>query len=74
MKAQLAEKAMQSAKAAEAALAGKEAIFEQMQEEVKEAQSVVKEETNSLGNARKNANAAINAVRETQQQVKFFFF
>lgn len=41
MKSQLAEKALQAAKAAEAALAGKQSIVEQLEQEVREAEAVV---------------------------------
>jgi len=69
VKAQLAEKAVQAAKAAEMALSGKEAMVEQLQEEVKEARSVVQEETSSLHRAQVNANAAVQAARQSQDQV-----
>lgn len=42
VKQQLAEKAMEAAKAAEAALSGKEALVAQIQEELKEAEIVVR--------------------------------
>lgn len=41
VKEQLAEKAVEAAKAADAALAGKEALVQQLQEEIKEADVVV---------------------------------
>lgn len=65
----MAEKAVQAAKAAEAALLNKEAIVEQLLEEVKEARSVVQEETSSLQQAQVNVNAAIQAARQSQDQV-----
>lgn len=69
MKAHLAAKAIQAAKAAEAALSSKEAMVEQLQEEVKEARSVVQEETFSLQQAQANVDAAIQAARQSQDQV-----
>jgi len=69
VKAQLAEKAVQAAKAAEAALSGKEAMVEQLREEMKEARSVVQEETSSLQRAQINANAAVQAAQQSQDQV-----
>lgn len=69
MKAQLAAKAAQAAKAAEAVLSGKEAMVEQLREEVKEAQSVVREETSSLQQAQINVNVAVQAARQSQDQV-----
>lgn len=69
VKTQLAEKAVQAAKAAEAALMTKKTVVEQIQEEVKEAQSVVQEETLSLQRERGNVNAAIQAARQSQDQV-----
>lgn len=48
VKTQLAEKAMEAAKAAEAALSGKEALVAQIQEELKEAEVVVSNNQNNL--------------------------
>lgn len=70
MKAQLAEKALQAARAAEAALSGKEAIVQQLEEEVRESETVVEEEMGSLQQAKSNVNAAIEAAKESQDQVK----
>jgi len=48
VKHQLADKAVAAAKAAEAALAGKQQILEQLQDEVHEAEIIVQEESYSL--------------------------
>ena len=69
MKAQLADKAIQAAKAAEAALSGKQIIVDQLEEEIKEAQSVVREEAVSLQQTKANVNAAVHAARQSTQQV-----
>lgn len=73
---QLAEKANVAAKAAEAALSGKEVIVQQLEQEIKEALSVVHEETNALQRSETNIEAAIRAEQEAQQEVillSFFF-
>ncbi|XP_011639403.1 FYVE and coiled-coil domain-containing protein 1-like [Pogonomyrmex barbatus] len=70
VKAQLAEKAVQAAKAAEAVLPGKEAMVEQLRNEVKEARSVVREETSSLQQAQANVNVAVQAAQQSQDQLK----
>lgn len=44
-------------------------MVEQLLEEVKEARSVVQEETSSLQQAQANVNAAIQAARQSQDQV-----
>mgnify|MGYP004578331777 CR=1 FL=1 len=69
VKAQLAEKAVQAAKAAEEALTAKKVIVDQLQEEVREAQSVVQEESSSLEREQANVNAALQAARQSQDQV-----
>lgn len=70
VKAQLAEKALQAAKAAEAALAGKQSIVEQMEQQVREAESVVQEEGSSLQQAQSNVNAAMQAAQQATTQVR----
>lgn len=70
MKTQLADKAVQAAKAAAVALAGKQAIVGQLQQEMKEAESVVAEESSSLQRVQANANVAVEAAKQAQQQVK----
>ncbi|XP_046629117.1 uncharacterized protein LOC124309493 [Neodiprion virginianus] len=70
VKAQLAEKAVQAAKAAEAALSGKEAIVEQLKGEVKEAESVVREEGVSLQQTQSNVKSAMEAAQQSRIQLK----
>ncbi|EDW42208.1 uncharacterized protein CG45076 [Drosophila sechellia] len=69
VKNELAAKAAQSARAAEAALAGKQQIVEQLQQEMTEADAVVTEVTSSLQNTQTNANAAASAAHEAQSQL-----
>lgn len=69
VKAQLAEKAVQAAKAADEVLSGKEAMVKQLREEVNEARSVVQEETSSLQQAQANVNTAVQAAQQSQNQV-----
>lgn len=71
MKTQLAEKAVQAAKAAEEVLSGKKVIVDQLQEEVREPQSVVQEESASMEQEQANVNAAVQAARQSQDQVIF---
>ncbi|XP_034485750.1 uncharacterized protein CG45076-like isoform X3 [Drosophila innubila] len=71
VKSELADKALQSARAAEAALAGKQQIVEQLQSEHTEAQAVVQEVTNSLQNTQTNAAAASDAAVEAKNQVNY---
>lgn len=70
VKLELAEKAFQSARAAEAALAGKQQIFEQLQLENREAESVVQEVGSSLHNTQANAIAASDAIVEARSQLE----
>ncbi|XP_030371080.1 uncharacterized protein LOC115621551 [Scaptodrosophila lebanonensis] len=69
VKLELADKAMQSARAAEAALAGKQQIMEQLQREMAEADAVVTEVTASLQNTQANANAAATAAQQAQAEL-----
>lgn len=69
MKAQLADKALQAAKAAEAALAGKQSIVDHLEQEVRDAESVVQEEGSSLQHAQSNVNAAMQAEQQATLQV-----
>lgn len=69
MKTQLAEKALQAAKAAEAALAGKQAVVEQLQQEVKEAEAVVAENTAAVHQQQGTVNAAIQLAQQATVQV-----
>ncbi|XP_016952275.1 uncharacterized protein LOC108026088 [Drosophila biarmipes] len=66
VKHQLAEKAVAAAKAAEAALAGKQQILEQLQDEVHEAEIIVQEESYSLVGSQTNLNAAVATAKQTQ--------
>ncbi|KRF79689.1 uncharacterized protein CG45076 [Drosophila virilis] len=68
IKQELAEKAFQSAKAAEAALTGKQMVVQQLEQEMQEANAVVEEETVSLQNTEANMNAAIEAARAATSQ------
>lgn len=69
VKCELAERAMQSARAAEAALAGKQQIVEQLETENAEAAAVVQDVTNSLANTQANAAAANDAASEARNQL-----
>lgn len=69
VKCELAERAAQSARAAEAALAGKQQIVEQLGEEMTEAESVINEITTSLQSTQTNANNAMQAAVEAQNQL-----
>ncbi|XP_017845551.1 uncharacterized protein CG45076-like isoform X2 [Drosophila busckii] len=71
VKTELADKAMQSARAAEAALAGKQQIVEQLCHEQHEAESVVQEVSSSLQNTQTNAELAQTAAGEAKVQVGF---
>lgn len=73
VKTQLAEKALQAAKAAEAALAGKQAVVEQLQQEVKEAEAVVAENTAAIHQQQGTVNAAIQAAQQATAQVRIKF-
>lgn len=66
----MAEKAIVAAKAAEAALSGKEVVVHQLEQEIKEALAVVHEETNALQQTESNVEAAIRAEQEAQQEVR----
>ncbi|XP_023173490.1 uncharacterized protein LOC111601225 isoform X2 [Drosophila hydei] len=68
IKQQLAEKAFQSAKAAEAALAGKQIVVQQLEQEMQEAHAVVEEESASLQSTEANMNAALEAARVATHQ------
>ncbi|XP_034476662.1 uncharacterized protein LOC117783383 isoform X2 [Drosophila innubila] len=68
IKQELAEKAFQSAKAAEAALTGKQMVVQQLELEMQEAHAVVEEESASLQNTESNMNAAVEAARAATHQ------
>ncbi|KAH8381393.1 hypothetical protein KR093_004098 [Drosophila rubida] len=67
---QLAEKALAAAKAAEAALAGKQQIVDQLEAEVREGELVVQEEAASLQSSQGNCNAAAQASKQAGVQLK----
>lgn len=69
VKQDLAEKAVQAARAAEAALAGKQQIMEQLELEEKEAVAVVDEVKNSLHSTQVNAESAMLAFSEAKIQL-----
>lgn len=73
VKAQLAEKAEQAAHAAEAALEGKIAMVEQLQEELKEAADLVEEQARSCKDSQTNLQAAMNALAQGSQLVNYFY-
>ncbi|KAH8294933.1 hypothetical protein KR018_004383 [Drosophila ironensis] len=66
VRTQLADKANQAAKAAQAALAGKQEIVEQLQDEVHEAEIVLREETDSVIGSRANLNAANTSAKQAK--------
>ncbi|SPP88072.1 tol-Pal system protein TolA [Drosophila guanche] len=70
VKTELAERAAQSARAAEAALAGKQQMVEQLAQEMAEAEAVVTEVTASLQNTQINTNAAAAAASDSQTQLQ----
>ncbi|XP_015035090.2 uncharacterized protein [Drosophila pseudoobscura] len=72
IKLELAEKAFQSAKAAEAALMGKQMMVEQLEQEVSQANAVIEEETNSLHSTEINMKAAMDASRLATEQLHSF--
>lgn len=72
MKLQLAAKAKDAAKMAETAMAGKEAVVGQLQQEVKEAEAVVREEIASIKLTKLHVQSSIQAAREAEQEVNNF--
>ncbi|XP_016988706.2 glycine, alanine and asparagine-rich protein [Drosophila rhopaloa] len=68
IKLELAEKAFQSAKAAEAALMGKQMMVDQLEQELQEATAVVEEESSSIHRTEANMNAAVESARVATQQ------
>lgn len=65
----MAEKAEQAAHAAEAALEGKAAMVEQLQDELREAVDMVEEESRSCKDSQANLQAAMNALAQGSQLV-----
>ncbi|XP_033247762.1 uncharacterized protein LOC117188288 [Drosophila miranda] len=72
IKLELAEKAFQSAKAAEAALMGKQMMVEQLEQEVSQANAVIEMETNALHSTEINMKAAIDASCQASEQFHSF--
>ncbi|KAH8406998.1 hypothetical protein KR222_003538 [Zaprionus bogoriensis] len=70
VKTQLAEKALAAAKAADAALAGKQQIVDQLEAEVHEGELVVREESASLQSSQGNCAAAAQAAKQSNVQIK----
>ncbi|XP_064547523.1 uncharacterized protein LOC135434769 [Drosophila montana] len=67
VKKQLADRAYAAAKAAEAALSGKQQIVEQLEAEVIDAESVMQQATDSIASSQNNLNAAQNSARKAHQ-------
>ncbi|KAK5643549.1 hypothetical protein RI129_007394 [Pyrocoelia pectoralis] len=70
VKVQLAEKAGEAAKTAEAALLGKQSIVEEIEHELKEAKEVAKEEGSSLHEDKRTLAAATKASQAAQAEYK----
>ncbi|XP_068153439.1 uncharacterized protein CG45076 [Drosophila tropicalis] len=70
IKIEYAEKAAAAAKAAEAVLAGKAQVLEQLEMEVREAEIVVQEETQELCAAEGNTQLAQKAHSQAQEELK----
>nr|XP_041632880.1 uncharacterized protein LOC108076209 isoform X2 [Drosophila kikkawai] len=68
IKTELAEKAFQSAKAAEAALCGKQHMVHQLEKATQEASAVIEGETAALQTIEANMNAAVEATKAATQQ------
>ncbi|XP_039150801.1 uncharacterized protein LOC27207461 [Drosophila simulans] len=69
VKKQLADKALAAAKAAEAALAGKQQIVEQLESEVREGELVVQEESTLLQTTQTTYAAAGQAAKQAAEQL-----
>lgn len=52
-------------------MAGKQAIVEQLEQEVREAEAVVQEESSSIQQGQSNVNAAMQAAQQATAQVIF---
>lgn len=72
IKQELAEKAFQSAKAAEAALTGKQMMVQTLEVETHEANAVVEQESAALQTSEANMNSAVEAARAATQQFEIF--
>lgn len=69
-KFQLAEKAIQAAKASQAALSAKQSIVEQLERELRESEVVVQDLSSSIQQSEANANAALRAAQQAASQLK----
>lgn len=69
-KFQLAEKAIQAAKAGQAALSAKQSIVEQLERELRESEVVVQDLSSSIQNSEANTNAALRAAQQAAAQLK----
>ncbi|KAH8312420.1 hypothetical protein KR044_010684 [Drosophila immigrans] len=70
IKLEYAEKAASAAKAAEAVLASKLQVLDQLEMEVREAEIVVQEETQELSAAEANSQMALKAHQQAQDELK----
>lgn len=69
-KFQLAEKAIQAAKASQAALSAKQSIVEELERELRESEVVVQDLSSSIQQSEANANAALRAAQQAAAQLK----
>lgn len=69
-KFQLAEKAIQAAKAGQAALSAKQSIVEQLERELRESEVVVQDMSSSIQQSEVNTNAAMRAAQQAAAQLK----
>lgn len=67
VKKQLADRAYAAAKAAEAALSGKQQIVEQLEAEISDAESVMQQATDSIASSQNNLHAAHNSAKKAHQ-------
>ncbi|KAF5282217.1 hypothetical protein FQR65_LT02914 [Abscondita terminalis] len=70
IKLQLAERAEEAAKTAEAAYLAKQAIVEELEQELREAREVAHEEQENLRDERHTLEAAMKAAQEAQNELK----
>lgn len=69
-KFQLAEKAIQAAKAGQAALSAKQSIVEQLERELRESEVVVQDMSSSIQQSEVNTGAALRAAQQAAAQLK----
>lgn len=69
-KFQLAEKAIQAAKAGQAALSAKQSIVEELERELRESEVVVQDLSSSIQQSEANTNAALRAAQQAAAQLK----